>query len=287
MSRKVSTGKSAEQRRAEMESLQDSISEQVETLRDSGAWQRYLDFARSFHRYSINNLLLILSQKPEASHVAGYRTWQKLGRQVRKGERGIRIFGGRDAVTTEEDEKTGEEKQIRRRRFFPVSVFDMSQTDPTSDENDPNELAQDLEGGDPAGIYAAGADYLTGAGWTLTREAIPGETSGYTVMDGSKKVVVDADLSPAQAAKTLLHEAAHVLLHSDDEAGEYVRHRGIKETEAESVAYVTAGALGLDTSAYSIGYIAGWSDCEAETIKATASRVLDAAHTLTEALATN
>ncbi|GAB2461283.1 hypothetical protein [Xylanimonas ulmi] len=81
-----------------------------------------------------------------------------------------------------------------------------------------------------------------------------------------------------------LHEAAHSALHADDADGEYVRHRGIKETEAESVAYVSAGLLGLDTSTYSIGYIAGWSDCDPQVIKDTASRVLRCAHTFVEAL---
>ena len=76
------------------------LEHQVEALRESEAWARFLDFTKAFHRYSINNLLLIFGQCPEASHVAGYRTWQKLNRQVRKGEHGIRIFGGRDVRET-------------------------------------------------------------------------------------------------------------------------------------------------------------------------------------------
>lgn len=285
MVRKVKNSKSPEQRRAEAEALQASIAQQVEELRESEAWTRFLDFAQSFHRYSINNLLLILSQQSEATHVAGYRTWQKLGRQVRKGEKGIRIFGGRDVVTTQEDERTGEEKEQRTRRFFPVSVFDMSQTDPIDPEaQDPSTIAHKLTGEDPSGIVDAVTDYLTGQGWTVTREPIPGTANGYTTTDGSRRVVVDSDLSPAQAAKTALHEAAHVILHAEEDPAEYVEHRGIKETEAESVAYVVAGILGLDTSAYSIGYVAGWSQGNAETIKETAAHVLRTAHTLAEAI---
>lgn len=285
MARKIKNTKTPEQRRAEAEALQASIAEQVEQLRNSDAWTRFLDFARSFHRYSLGNLLLILAQCPEATHVAGYRTWQKLGRQVRKGERGIRIFGGRDVRETVEDEQTGEEKEQRRVRFFPVSVFDMAQTDPIDPEaDDPSTLAHRLRGDDPLGILAAVTDYLTGQGWTVEREAIPGETNGYTTTDGTRRVVVDADLSPAQAAKTALHEAAHVILHAEQDPAEYVEHRGIKETEAESVAYVVAGILGLDTSAYSVGYVAGWSNGEAETIKATAANVLRAAHALADAI---
>nr|WP_181716216.1 ArdC-like ssDNA-binding domain-containing protein [Cryobacterium sp.]QJS06018.1 hypothetical protein [Cryobacterium sp.] len=285
MVRKVKNTKSPEERRAEAEALQATIAEQVEELRESETWARFLMFAQSFHRYSLGNLLLIFAQCPEASHVAGYRTWQKLNRQVRKGETGIRIFGGRDVRETVENEKTGEEEEQRRVRFFPVSVFELGQTDLIDEEEgDPAKLAQQLTGDDPAGILDAVTDYLTGKGWTVEREKIAGAANGFTTIDGTQRVVIDADLSPAQAAKTALHEAAHVLLHAEEEHAEYVEHRGIKETEAESVAYVVAGILGLDTSDYSVGYVAGWSNCEAETIKATAANVLRTAHALADAL---
>lgn len=285
MARKIKTTKSPEERRAEAESLHATIAQQVEELRNSAAWTRFLTFAQAFHRYSLNNLLLILAQNPQATHVAGYRTWQKLGRQVRKGERGIRILGIRDVHKTIEDEQNDEEKEERRVKFFPVSVFDMAQTDPIDPEaDDPSTLAHRLRGDDPLGILAAVTDYLTSQGWTVEREAIPGETNGYTTTDGTRRVVVDANLSPAQAAKTALHEAAHVILHAEQDPAEYVEHRGIKETEAESAAFIVAGILGLDTSAYSFGYIAGWSNGDAKTIKATAANVLRAAHTLADAI---
>lgn len=285
MARKIKNAKTPEQRRAEAETLQASIVEQVEQLRESEAWSRFLEFAQAFHRYSINNLLLILSQRPDATRVAGYRTWQSVGRQVTKGQRGIRIFGGRDIVTIEQDERTGKETERRMRRFFPVSVFDVSQTEPIDPSaEDPSAIAHRLTGDDPLGILAAVTDYLTGQGWTVEREPIGGDINGYTTTDGTRRVVVDAALSPAQAAKTALHEAAHVLLHAEEDPAEYVQHRGVKETEAESVAYVVAGVLGLDTSSYSIGYVAGWSEGDVETIKDTAARVLRAAHTLADVL---
>jgi hypothetical protein len=178
MARNVKTTKTPEQRRAEAEELQATIAEQVEALRESEAWARFLDFTKAFHRYSINNLLLIFGQCPEASHVAGYRTWQKLNRQVRKGERGIRIFGGRDVRETVENPKTGEDEEQRRTLFFPVSVFDMGQTDLIDPEaGDPTDIARPLTGDDPAGIFDAVADYLIGKGWTVERESISIPTS--------------------------------------------------------------------------------------------------------------
>jgi len=284
MARKINSTKTAEERRAEAEALHATIAEQVEALRESETWARFLDFSRAFHRYSLSNLLLIFAQRPEASHVAGYRTWQQLNRQVRKGERGIRIFGGRTVRETIENEHTGEEEEHHRVRFFPVSVFDMGQTDLIDEEaGDPAEIARALTGEDVDGIYDAVRDYLTGEGWTVEREAIAGAAHGYTDPE-AHRVVIDAELSPAQAAKTALHEAAHVILHTGEDPAEYVEHRGVKETEAESVAYVVAGMLGLDTSAYSVGYVAGWNNCDADVVKATAANVLRAAHTLTEAL---
>ena len=290
--RKVATRKSPEERRAQAEALQSSIAGQVEELRSSEQWQRFLEFARSFHAYSLSNVLLILSQFPAATRVAGFRQWQEKGRQVRKGEKAIRIFGYRQKKITDDTPAEGEEgaegngKGERTMAYYPVlSVFDISQTDPADPEaEDPSSIAHRLEGEDTAGICAAVTDWLTARGWNVEREEITGGANGYTSTDGTRRVVLDARLSPAQAAKTALHEAAHVILHAGEDHAEYVEHRGVKETEAESVAYVVAGILGLDTSAYSIGYVAGWSEGDAEAIKATAARVLRAAHTLADAI---
>lgn len=293
MVRKIKTGKTAEERRAQAEELQGSIAEQVEQLRDSEQWVRFLEFAQSFHRYSLGNLLLILSQRPTATRVAGFRQWQAKGRQVRKGERAIRIFGyAQKKITAEQAEIAEGEDQAETTEdgqkvitYYPVlSVFDIGQTDAIDpDADDPSALAQRLTGADQLGIAAAVTDYLTEQGWTVDRQPIGGATNGYTD-PAARRVVIDADLSHAQAAKTALHEAAHVILHAEEDPSEYVEHRGIKETEAESVAYVVAGLLGIDTSRYSIGYVAGWSEGDADTIKATAARVLHGAHVLADAI---
>jgi len=83
MAPKIKTRKTANQRRAQAEALQQQITDQVESLRDSGQWQQFLDFAQNFHNYSLNNLLLILGQNPNASAVAGFRKWQELNRLFR------------------------------------------------------------------------------------------------------------------------------------------------------------------------------------------------------------
>lgn len=287
MARKIKTRKTPEQRQAAMQDLHDSIAEQVQALRDSDEWQNMLDAMSRFHNYSFSNLLLILSQRPDATRVAGYGAWRKThGRQVRKGEKGIKIIGGGSIKTTELNPRTGEEEETRKLRFFPVTVFDISQTDPIEGEaKDVPVLAHKLHGEDHHGITHAVTDWLTAQGWTVHIEPIQGEANGYTDPE-SRIVKIDSGMEPAQIAKTALHEAAHVVLHAQEDIKEYIAHRGTKETEAESVAYVVAGLLGIDTADYSIGYVAGWSDADTELIKSTAANVKRATTTIMDAITT-
>ncbi|MGH1524504.1 hypothetical protein ACRAWC_10865 [Leifsonia sp. L25] len=88
------------------------------------------------------------------------------------------------------------------------------------------------------------------------------------------------NLAVEQAAKTLIHETAHIELRHIDDIDEYRAHRGRMEVEAESVAFIVAGLTGFDTSSYSIGYITGWANEDTSVIRATATRVLKTAHTI-------
>lgn len=274
--------KTIEEKKAQAEALHNSISEQVEALRDSGRWTAFLDFAQSFHAYrTLNNVLLILSQSPEASRVAGFRKWQGLNRQVRKGSKAIRIFGYSTKKVIEEDEN-GESQEKKIARFPILSVFDISSTDLIDPEaGDPGTITAQLTGTDDHGIVDALSTYLTGEGWTVTRQSLPGSTNGVTRPE-SRSGVIDSDLSPEHASKSMIHELAHVLLGHTEDMAEYVEHRGLMETEAESVAYIVSGMAGFDTSAYSVGYIAGWADGDTDLIKSTAVRVLRTAHQIAE-----
>ncbi|GAA0990046.1 ArdC family protein [Subtercola frigoramans] len=269
--------KTAEKKKAQAEALQQSITHQVETLRDSGRWEAFLDFAQAFHAYSLNNVLLILSQMPEASQIAGFRKWQALNRQVRKGSKAIRIFGYSTNKVTEED-ANGDEVEKKISRFPILSVFDVSQADLIDpDQGDPSTLTTLLTGADDHGIVDALSSYLIGESWAVERWPLPGSMNGVT-RPQEMTVVIDSDLSPEAAAKTMIHECAHILLSHIDDLAEYAQHRGLLETEAESVAYVVAGMVGFDTSAYSVGYIAGWANADTDLIKSTAARVLRTAH---------
>lgn len=135
-----------------LQQLRDGITE----LTNSDAWQRYLDVQGRFHNYSWGNSLLISRQYPEATKVAGYRTWQQLGRQVRKGERAIMILA--PIVYTQKTEDAVEPSTQSRvvRGFRSVPVFDIAQTD-----GEPlPEIAQRLQGTDPVFAFV---------GWGLSR----------------------------------------------------------------------------------------------------------------------
>ena len=291
MARKTYTPQQKEAARAaraeKVEQMQDELSAAVDALAQSGEWQRWLDFLGSFHRYSFNNTLLIQVQCPHATQVAGFKAWQGKGRQVRKGETGIKIFGKPFRKVTEEDEQTGEKVSKWVKCPPPVAtVFDISQTDPIEGVEQATAPVAHLQGEDHAALYERISQWMTGQGWTVTREPIPGEVNGYCTVDGTRRIVVDADLSDAHAAKTAIHEAAHAILHTDNDGKATTEpDQATRELEAESVAYVVAGLHDLDTSTYSVGYVASWSGGQSDRIKATAVRVQEAVHLIADALA--
>lgn len=202
--------RSAQERRARVEELQGRISEAVASFVDTRNWEEWLTFIASFHTYSWRNQILIMRQCPYAMQVAGFNTWRKHGRVVRKGEKGIRIFGGRRI--REEDESTGEERE--RVVFFPVSVFDISQTDVIEGEKESLPPTFALEGDDEAHLFEPLATYLQNEGWNVERKPLPIAVNGLTCHT-TRTVTVSNAVDDAQAAKTLIHEAAHVLMHAD------------------------------------------------------------------------
>jgi antirestriction protein ArdC len=217
--------------------------EAIEALTTGNDWRRMLAVSSRFHHYSANNCFLIMLQRPEATRVAGYRTWQSLGHQVRKGERGIRILAPCKYRYTATDHDGTETRHVAVRGFTTATVFDVSQTD---GEPIPDVAPALLEGEGVAGLWDALAHQVKAAGYTLERGECHG-ANGST--DHSVRTVrVRDDVSDAQATKTLAHELAHVILHPDTAA--YFACRGRFEVEAESVAFLVTQAAGLATDGY-------------------------------------
>jgi antirestriction protein ArdC len=273
-------GNTPEQRQAEREALLATLKDKVAGLASSDQWIAYLKFAAAFRRYSFNNLMLIAAQCPHATKVAGYRKWQQLGRQVRKGERAIKILGYSTKKITKTDPGTGEEVEDRLVRYPVLSVFDVSQTDGDPIPADPYQLPT---GGGPDGALDRLSGWLTSEGWSLRQLPLAGACEGYT--DHPRHIIAtETGLEPAARLVVLLHEAAHAVLHGNLEAGQYQAHRGVCETEAESTAYVLANLLGLDVDTSSISYVAGWSNSDPTVLTNTATSVLHAVNTIAAGL---
>jgi len=271
--------------------LHEQITDGVAALVSSDAWRAMLATAARFHTYSLGNLLLIGAQRPDATRVAGFRTWQSLGRQVRKGEKGIAILAPctyrpktDGAESTDQATSTTEAKDDaaprRLRGFRAAYVFDVAQTDgePLPEEAGPQLLAGEA----PEGLWDALAAQATAHGYTLERGTCGG-ANGYT--DPATHVLrVRDDVDDAQAVETLAHELGHIECGHVADMATYRICRDQCEVEAESVAYVIAAAHGLDASGYTFAYVAGWAGGDITKVKAAAETVTRAARTILAAL---
>ncbi|MEU5143681.1 ArdC-like ssDNA-binding domain-containing protein [Streptomyces sp. NPDC021139] len=283
--------RSPEEARAEVADLKARLDAKVTDLTDSEAWRAMLRAAVGMGRYSFRNIMLILLQRPDATHVAAYREWQKRGRQVRKGERGIRILAPMEMRRRDEETEQPSEDDDRPRIVFrPVSVFDISQTDPIEGEGNPADVPayQPLTGDAPEGLWDLLAAYATAQGYTLERGDC-GSAEGWTD-PATRTVRIGGTEQDAAATAVLAHEVAHIACgHLDAAPGEYRRHRGRMETEAESVAYIVAATHGLETSTQSARYVAGWASSgdidAAAVLQETGQHVMKTANAILDALA--
>jgi antirestriction protein ArdC len=258
----------------------------VERILDGEEFKRYLAFAARFHRYSANNSLLILVQRPTATRVAGYKRWRELGRQVRRGEEGIRIFA--PIFRTVEDEEGGEKARILC-SFKVVKVFDVSQTDPVPGAPPIPEKPRPevLPGSSSAARTLARslAKLCETEGLELRESGeeldafYPSANSLYS--PGKRLILLRETLADDQKAKSLTHELAHHLLHRDASASE--AERPTLEAEVEGTAYAVLSYFGVDASSYSFAYVAHWAEHK-EVVKPVLSSIQKTARAIIEAV---
>lgn len=238
---------------------------------ESENYRNYLATMSKFHSYSFRNSLLILMQKPEATHVAGYAAWKKkFNRQVQRGESGIQIVGYSPRKVNVEQEKKDSsgntiigadgnpvmEKVTRQvPSYVPVSVFDVSQT-----EGEPlPQLVNELNGSVEAyqDLMQAIRDVSP---FPVSFEEIQGGAKGFCD-PVTQRIVIQQGMSEAQSVKTAIHEVTHADLHAPEQNLILADRtdRRTREIEAESTAFVVCEHYGIDTSDYTFPYLASWS----------------------------
>lgn len=279
--------------------ITDKLEQGIKELFESERFKEYLRTMSKFYNYSFNNTLLIAMQKPEATYVAGYTSWQRnFDRQVMKGEKGIKILAPAPYKAQEEREKIDpltqkpvigadgkavtETVEVLRPAFKVVSVFDVSQTD---GKELPDIIVDELKG--TVENYEAFFDALKQESPVpICFEDIPGGAKGF-FSSVESRIAIQEDMSEIQTVKTAIHEIAHAKLHAvkpdEKTTPEDKKDRHTKEVEAESVAYTVCQRYGIETSDYSFGYIAGWSSgketkelkSSLDTIRKTAAEMIE------------
>lgn len=267
--------------------ITDQLEAGIQELFESDKFKDYLTCMSKFHNYSLNNTILIAMQKPDAALVAGYKAWQTdHGRTVRKGEHGIKILAPcKFKVTVESDENgtlenSGNDektKVMEYLRFKITHVFDVSQTE----GKELPSIGVDELTGDVSGYRSMYKALVRTCPVAIVMEEIEGGAKGY-YNDTDKRIAILAGMSEMQTIKTIIHEMAHQKMHAEENADpEHPVDRRTKEVEAESVAYTVCQHLGLDTSDYSFGYIAGWSSTrDTKELKASLERIRSASDEL-------
>jgi antirestriction protein ArdC len=239
--------------------------------------------AAKFRTYSLNNQLLIALQRPEATRVAGYRAWQGLGRQVRKGERGIAIFA---PIIVKHETDNGGDEERRLVNFRVVHVFDQAQTDgdPLEDLGtacldahgaDEAERAEDLWG------QLVDAASRRSIPVQVTSETMHGARGWYRSTERDIHIVTD---NATAMVRTLLHELAHALDPACEPGSETCR--GDREVLAQSVAYIVGEGLGIAMDQVSAIYLANWQANGGRTTTDLADSILSVPRELESAIST-
>ena len=267
--------------RERLQQITAGIEQGIKELFESEKYMRYLSVMSRFHRYSVNNTMLIYMQKPDATLVAGYNKWKnQFERHVKKGEHGITIIAPTPFKKKIEEQKLDpdtkapildaegkavmEEREVEIPMFRPVKVFDVSQTD----GKPLPELASSLSGN--VQNYEAFMEALRrSAPVPLSVEPMAANMDGYFSPD-QQRIAIRAGMSEVQTVSAAVHEIAHSKLHNyakvqkeaaraSDKEPPKKKDRNTEEVEAESISYAVCQYYGIQTGENSFGYIANWS----------------------------
>ena len=291
--KKVGVIESREKQAEQLKEITDKLEQGVSDVFSSDNYKQFLDTMAKFPRYSVNNNILIMMQKPDAQMCQSFTGWKEMGRFVKKGEKGIKILAPAPYTIQREQTKLDdrgnpmldkdgepimESVEIKVNAFKVVSTFDVSQTE---GKELPTLGVDELTGGvDGYGTFMEALKEVCPV--PMTFENIEGGAKGF-YSQTEKRIAIQEGMSEAQTVKTAIHEMAHQKLHAIENNGPK-QTRGSKEVEAESVAYTVCQHYGIDTSDYSFSYVAGWSEgkempelkASLDTIRRAASEMITA-----------
>lgn len=243
----------------------------IAKLRTEQGWQDWIRAKARMHTYSANNQLLIWTQAPEATIVRGRRQWEDdFHRQLVAGAKPIWILAPRTKKLDEIDPDTGQ--NVVRRWFKGVRVYDVADTAQIPGQPEvPLEVPIEKLEGDSHRSWIVALQYWAATECNVSsagEDLSDSPANGYFDED-NQRIVWDKTLAPNHQVKTLVHEIAHALgIRYSDEGG-----RSRAEACAEAAAYIACAAIGLDTSSYSVGYIAHWADDAEEIIENDIKRI--------------
>lgn len=272
---------SPEERAERLSAARQQLLDGVDKLLTADGWQQLITSRAWLRRYSLNNLIMILQQCPDATDVRPLSEWKALGYgYMRKGTHKIKIWKPRfhkvEPEQTDDTEAATAKTELSGFLLVPVVDVSQLQGNPSASSPAPPRPIE-LSGDAPAGLWDGIAAHITARGYRIERGDCGG-ANGRTIW-AERRVIVRADVEPAHAAKTLTHELAHILC--DHETRTVARPLG--EVEAESVACIVAAVCGLDTLPYSVPYVAGWA-ADRDTARQSAERVLCVADTILDRL---
>lgn len=257
------------------------IEQGIMELFETDRYRSYLTTMSRFHRYSLNNVMLIHAQRPDATLVAGFNKWKNsFGRHVKRGEKGIQILAPTPYKIKVEKEKLDpdtrmpmldqdgntitEEKEVTIPMYKIVNVFDVSQTD----GRPLPQLATTLTG--DVAQYEVFLEALRRTSPVpIAIQPIADDTDGFFNLD-TQSITLREGMSQVQTICAGVHEIAHAKLHNYEKMTELAddgktvlspdeKDRNTEEVEAESISYAVCQYFGIETADNSFGYIATWS----------------------------
>ncbi|MCM3405520.1 ArdC-like ssDNA-binding domain-containing protein [Cytobacillus oceanisediminis] len=256
------------------EDVNETLEKSLSDIFSNDRFKDLLNVMANMKHYSLNNTILIVAQRPSATMVMGYKDWQKLGRYVQKGEKGISILApSKRKIDMEKINPAtmkpyldNEGKPITEKKdiitgFFNVKVFDVEQTDGKEIPRVRDFISRNMQDDDYISkLYQDYKTFLVETKEKDIQEAPTDKGVGGYFRRSTNEIVISSteNSNDTEKFRVLIHEYAHALLHNKDSEMKDLP-RGHKEAQAESVAYVVSKYYGLDSEDVSIGYIATWS----------------------------